>query len=336
MNKVKNQHTLIFGATGFIGSHLLKRLIKSRVQIVAVVRSPEKLNVASKYLTIVKGDLLEPKTYKQYLKDANDIYYLVHAMGQDGSFEKIEQKQASELAKELKKKHKIIYLSGLGKPESEHIRSRQKVGEIFHQSLATSIELRASIVLGAGSLSFEMIHGIARRFPFSVKTYWSEAKCEPIALPDILYTLDNLSKAKFKSGIYEIGCGEVLPYSDLIIRTAKLKNKNMIKIPIPAVPKSLVLEVMRFMLPEYYQTGQHLMGSIEIPTYVKHENILELMGKTPIGIDQALQLAIDESESMIKNDFTWQDKIAEIVSTLPDKHKSKIRLFLKGLQFLRR
>ena len=154
MNKIKNQHTLIFGATGFIGSNLLKRLIKSRIQVVAIVRTPEKVTLKSKYLTIVKGDLLEPSSYRQYLSGAKDIYYLVHAMGQDGSFEKIEQKQANELANVLTKKHKIIYLSGLGKPISEHIRSRQKVGDIFHNSQATSIELRASIVLGAGSLSF--------------------------------------------------------------------------------------------------------------------------------------------------------------------------------------
>ena len=334
MNKTKNQTILIFGATGFIGSHLLDRLIKKRHEVIALARTPSKIKKKSKYLTVVKGDLLEPKTYEQALNKADTIYYLVHAMDKDGSFEDIETKQAQNVASKLRKNQRLIYLSGLGSPESEHIRSRQKVGEIFRNSKAKATELRASIVLGAGSLSFEMIYGIARRFPFSVKTDWSEAACEPVALEDILLTLEKLADNLIDQEICEIGSGEVVPYSDLIIKTAKLLDKNMLKVPIPRVPKSLVLEVMRFMLPEYYQTGQHLMGSIEIPTYVENQNVLDSLGKKPVSINHALQKAIANSDT--SNDFTWQDKIAEIVSTLPDKHKRKIRLFLKGVQFLRR
>ena len=334
MNKTKNQTILIFGATGFIGSNLMDKLIKRRQEVIAVARTPEKIKKKSKYLTVVKGDLLEPKTYEKALEKADIIYYLVHAMDIDGSFEAIEKKQAQNLVRNVRGHQRLIYLSGLGDPNSEHIRSRQKVGEIFANSKAKATELRASIVLGAGSLSFEMIHGIARRFPFSVKTDWSEAACEPVALEDILFALEKLANDLVDYKTCEIGSGEVVAYSDLIIRTAKLMDKTMLKIPIPRVPKSLVLEVMRFMLPEYYQTGQHLMGSIEIPTYVENENVLELLGKKPIGIDQALKKAINESQ--VDNDFTWQDKIAEIVSTLPDKHKKRIRLFLKGVQFLRR
>lgn len=327
MKKNNLSPILIFGATGFVGQKLLEKLILQKKMVIAITRDPKKITRSSKYLTVIKGDLLKPQTYKNILKNVKIVYFLVHAMDQGEDFENLEKKQATYLANLLKKDQKIIYLSGLGKPLSPHIKSRQKVGEIFAASQAQSCELRASIIIGAGSLSFEMIYAIVKRFPLTFSTLWSQSLCQPVFIDDVINTLIKLKNAPYKKNIYEIGGSEKLYYDELIIKVANITKKKMPQVFIKNLSKDLVLKVMAFMLPEYYQTGKHLMGSIEIPTTAQ-QNIL----KDPTPLNQAISKAIKESDQIPQTyHFTWADKVLPILEVLPPSYlvyvKKSFRLF---------
>lgn len=266
-NKI-NDKVLILGATGFVGSHLLKRLLRKGHVIRILTRDPLKIKIKSKRLEVIQGDLNNKKSILNLFQDIDCIFYLVHAMESTLDYEKLEAKQAQNVASLLSKKQKLIYLSGLGEGKlSKHLRSRQKVGKILAKSSAKVIELRASIIIGKGSLSFEMIKAIVNRFPFILQSDWAISPCQPLALEDLLSYLEQSIHLKLRRNkIIEIGGPEIIHYIDLLILYAKLKKLKRPILRIDRFPKHYIPSIMKLFLSDYYEVGHKLLGSIEIPT----------------------------------------------------------------------
>lgn len=271
-NKI-NDKILILGASGFVGSHLLKRLLQKGHCVRVLTRDPSKIKSKSKKLEIVQGDLNDKKTIRHLFENIDCIFYLVHAMESTLDYEQIERKQARNVASLLKKNQKCIYLSGLGVGKlSKHLRSRQNVGKILQKSEAKIIEMRASIIIGKGSLSFELIKAIVQKFPFILQSEWALAPCQPLALADLLTYFEQSITKKFRQNkIFELGGPQVVRYADLLILCAALQNLKRPIISIENFPKRYVLTVMRVFLSEFYEVGHKLLGSIEIPTVASKE-----------------------------------------------------------------
>jgi uncharacterized protein YbjT (DUF2867 family) len=269
---MKKDKILIIGASGFIGSNLLRALEKENHLINVLARTPEKVFTNSENTKVFKGDLDKPETIKDSLIDVGTIYYLAHSMNDDqDEFLTREVKQAKNLSEYLKEDQSIIYLGGIipKKELSTHLKSRLSVGEVFKDSKAKAIEFRASIVIGKGSASYEMIRALVHRLPFIVTAKWASADCQPIALENVI---DYLIQAKdlicTQDEVFNIGGDEILTYKDLILRYAEHKGYRRPEIYIEDFPIKLAQEIMKIIIPEYATISGHLLGSIELDTIV--------------------------------------------------------------------
>ncbi len=265
---------LIIGATGFIGSHLLREFENLKTPIRVMARSTSKVITSEITTEVVFGDLDKKESLKDCLEGIESIYYLAHAMGDDSNdFVAQEIAQAQNLSNYLLPSQKVIYLSGIIPDEelSDHLKARENVGKVLISSKANTVEFRASIVIGDGSASFEIVRAIINKLPVIVSADWSKAKCQPIALKNVLEYLMAASDKKFslKNSIYNIAGTDSIMYEELLTRYASYKKFYRPNIFIPKFPKEVALEVLKYVAMEHYQVGSRLLESIE------HETILE-------------------------------------------------------------
>ena len=183
---------LLTGSTGYVGGRLLKHLENKYSNIRCMVRNPNYLKYrVSSQTEVVFGDVLKKETLFKALKDVSVAYYLIHAMGESNDFEKLESIGAKNFAEAAKKNNvsRIIYLGGLcadNKDISPHLRSRIQVGEILKSSGINTIEFRSSIIIGSGSLSFEMIRALTEYLPFMIMPRWVSVLAQPIFINDLI------------------------------------------------------------------------------------------------------------------------------------------------------
>jgi len=216
-------HVLVTGATGYIGSRLVPELLARGHRVRCLARDPRKLAARGwDGVEVVAGDVLRPETLPAALHGADVAYYLVHSMQTGGpDFARKDHAAArafagAAAAAGLKR---IVYLGGLGSgPElSEHLRSRQETGDALREGKVPVTELRAAIIVGSGSASFEIIRDLARKLPFMVCPRWVRSTCEPVAVRDVLgYLAGVLEEPRTEGRTFEIGGGEALTYADLM------------------------------------------------------------------------------------------------------------------------
>ncbi len=182
---------LLTGATGYVGGRLLKALEKENYQIRCLARRPEFLRPrVAESTQVVKGDVLDQPSLRAAVEGVDSAYYLVHSMGSGGTFEKDDRRAAENFAQTAREAgvRRIIYLGGLGGGPalSPHLASRQEVGRILRESGVPTIEFRASIIIGSGSLSFEMIRALVDRLPVMITPRWVRILAQPIAIEDVI------------------------------------------------------------------------------------------------------------------------------------------------------
>ncbi len=182
---------LLTGATGYIGGRLLRRLEDGPYRVRCLARRPEALStVIAPGTEVVRGDLLRPETLPDAMRDVSTAYYLIHSMASDGDFAREDRMAAENFARAALEAgvRRIIYLGGLGEGShmSGHLESRREVGEILRNSGVPTIEFRASIIIGSGSLSFEMIRSLVEKLPVMLTPMWVHTYCQPIAVDDVL------------------------------------------------------------------------------------------------------------------------------------------------------
>ena len=189
---VKEHVILLTGGTGYIGGRLLSLLERRGLRLRCLARRPENLRPRAASTTeVVRGDVLDPESLPAAFEGVNAAYYLIHSMGTARDFEREDRRAAANFAAAAKQAgvRRIIYLGGLGKPEhglSNHLRSRQETGQVLRASGIQVIEFRASIIIGSGSLSFELIRALVERLPLMVCPKWVSTPTQPIAVEDVL------------------------------------------------------------------------------------------------------------------------------------------------------
>ncbi len=231
---------LVTGATGYIGSRLVPELEALGHQVRCLARDPKKLESRGlRNVEIVKGDVLEPATLLTALAGMQAAYYLVHSMnGSGGGFAEKDRIAARNFAQAAADcgVSRIFYLGGLGDGTglSEHLRSRQESGEILRQGSVPVTELRAAIIVGSGSASFEIIRDLARKLPFMICPRWVSSRCEPIAIRDVLaYLTGVLDEPRTTGRVLEIGGGEIHTYKDLMKICAEVMGRRVWILTVP-------------------------------------------------------------------------------------------------------
>ncbi len=232
---------LVAGASGYIGGRLVPRLEALGHHVVCLVRNPDQLNHPDwENVDIRRGDLLDPASLHNVMQGVDVAYYLVHSMA-DGVHGFIERDYTAagnfgEAAREAGAK-RIIYLGGLGecdKSISPHLKARQQVGDILRRSGVAVTEFRAAIVIGSGSMSFEMIRYLTERLPILFTPKWITTLCQPIAIQNVLdYLIGSLDEPRSVGSIFEIGGPDVLSYEAIMrgYASARQLNRRLVQLP---------------------------------------------------------------------------------------------------------
>lgn len=251
---------------------------------------------------IVKGGLFDRTSLDAALRDVDVAYYLVHSMGSSGSFEEADRQAALNFgqAAHAAGVGRIIYLGGLGRDDealSAHLRSRQEVGGLLRRSGVPVLEFRASIVIGSGSLSFEMIRSLVERLPIMITPRWVNVLAQPIAIQDLLsYLIAALEVPASEYRVYEIGGADQVTYADIMRVYARQRDLRVRMIPVPVLTPYLSSLWLGLVTPLYARIGRKLIESIVHPTVVQDDAALRVFQVRPMGVEEAVRLALVAEE----------------------------------------
>ena len=289
---------LLTGATGYIGGRLLHRLEMEGHSVRCVCRNPEALlSCVSERTEVVRADLCDLDSLLPVMDGVRTAFYLVHSMAADGAFED-EEKIAAEnfaLAAARANVERIVYLGGLAQDEnlSAHLRSRVATGEILRASGVPVIEFRASIVIGSGSLSFEMIRALVERLPVMITPRWVDTVAQPIAIEDVLgYLTAAIDMPGHRSFIFEIGGADVSSYADIMREYARQRDLRRSIIRVPVLTPSLSSRWLGLVTPLYARIGRRLIESVRHPSVVRDWSALTAFSIRPMGIARAIERAL--------------------------------------------
>ncbi len=289
---------LLTGATGYVGSQLLPALTTEGYGVRCLVRNAARLGGYSHSdVEVVEGDLLDEPLVAQTLEGIDAAYFLVHSMGGEGEFAERDRQIAQAFAHHAAQAgvKRIVYLGGLGSGTllSRHLASRQEVGEILRQSGVLTVEFRASIIIGAGSISFEMIRTLVDRLPIMVAPRWVRTLAQPIAIDDVItYLLTGLQIQLDRSTIFEIGGPDRLSYLDLLREYARQRGLRRIILPVPVLTPWLSSLWLGLVTPLQARIGRRLIEGVRNESVVNDPSSLALFAVRPRGVRKAIAEAL--------------------------------------------
>jgi uncharacterized protein YbjT (DUF2867 family) len=313
-----DQRTLVLltGASGYIGGRLLKALEKAGWPVRCLARRPDFLRPRTAPSTkVVQADCLEPNSLPPAMAGVHTAYYLVHSMGSSGQFEDEDRQAAQNFAESARKSgiQRIIYLGGLGNQDqalSAHLRSRHEVAEILRSSGITTIEFRASIVIGSGSLSFEMIRALVQRLPVMICPRWVAVKAQPIAVEDVVaYLMEALELPIEQAGVFEIGGSDQVSYGEIMQEYARQCGLRRWMIPVPVLTPRLSSLWLGLVTPIYARIGRKLVDSMRNPTLVRDRSALTVFRIKPKGLKEAIARALQQEDQQFALTH-WSDALS--------------------------
>lgn len=304
---------LLTGATGYVGGRLLPLLVADGWRVRCLARLPDHLSPrVPAGVEVVQGDLLDAASLSAAMQGVEAAYYLVHSMGATGDFEEQDRIAAENFAAAAHGAgvQRIIYLGGLGENEpdlSAHLRSRHEVGERLRAHAVPVIEFRASIIIGSGSLSFEMIRALVERLPVMVMPRWVRVTAQPIAIGDVLaYLRAALSLKLAGSVMVEIGGPDQVSYGELMREYARQRGLRRWMIPVPLLTPRLSSLWLGLVTPLYARVGRKLVDSLRHPTVVRDDSVQRLFPIRPIGVGEAIARALRNEDSTFAQ-TRWSD-----------------------------
>lgn len=307
---------LLTGATGYVGGRLLRALETAGHRIRCLVRRPDYLrDRVGEGTQVVQGDVLDGASMHAALAGATTAYYLVHSMGSSGAFEDQDRQAAQNFADAARGAgvKRIIYLGGLGESSdrlSAHLRSRHEVGEILRSSGVPVIEFRASIVIGSGSLSFELIRALVERLPIMIAPRWVSVPAQPIAINDLIaYLVAALDVPVDSSRIFEIGGADCTSYGELMREYAHQRGLRRWIIPVPVLTPRLSSLWLGLVTPIYARVGRKLIDSIRHPTIVNDRSALQAFAIQPCGFREAIAAAMHNEDAELA-ETRWSDALS--------------------------
>ena len=320
---------LVTGATGYIGKRLIPLLINNGHEVICVVRDILRADQQLKEETLVsfvEADFLKPDTLSNIPKDLDAAYYLMHSMSNSSNnFEDLE-KQCAENFKsyiESTQTKQVIYLSGITNDNklSKHLSSRKQVEDTLKSKVYATTILKAGIIVGSGSSSFEIIRDLVEKLPVMITPKWLNTKTQPIAVRDVMmYLSKSLGNKKLYNKSYDIFGPEVLTYKDMLLQFAKIRKLKRYIITVPIMTPKLSSYWLYFVTSTSYKLATALVKSMSVQIIGKPSDINQILNIKPLTYSQAVSLAFEkiEQNSIISS---WKDSLISSGNLNKNLHK---------------
>ncbi|MCY4559601.1 MAG: SDR family oxidoreductase [Chloroflexi bacterium] len=307
---------LLTGATGYVGGRLLGVLQHSGYRVRCLARRPENLRSRlSETTEVVQGDLLDRASLVKAMCGQDVAFYLVHSMGSSGDFAEEERQCARNFAEAAREAgiRRIIYLGGLGvdgPDPSDHLSSRRRVGDILRESGVPVIEFRASIIVGSGGVSFEMVRALVERLPVMITPRWVSVAAQPIAINDLLeYLRLAIALPVDDHRIFEIGGADVVSYGALMQEYARLRGLRRVMLPVPVLTPRLSSLWLGLVTPLYARVGRKLIDSLRNASVVTDPAAAEAFPIRPMGVRDAIAAAMRNEDQEVA-ETRWSDALS--------------------------
>jgi uncharacterized protein YbjT (DUF2867 family) len=290
---------LVTGATGYIGGRLVTVLEAAGVRLRCLARQPAALaSRVSPTTEIVAGDLLQPASLDRVLTGIDVAYYLVHSMGAHGDYRDTDRVAARNFGEAARRAgvRRIVYLGGLAtgdEPLSKHLGSRIETGQALRDSGVPVVEFRASVVIGSGSLSFELIRALVERLPVMICPRWVSTLAQPIGIEDVLaYLSAALQLPDSESRTFEIGGADQASYGDVMREYARQRGLKRVMISVPFLTPRLSSLWLGLVTPVYARVGRELIDGLKNRSVVTDPAALAVFPIAPVGLRDAISRAI--------------------------------------------
>lgn len=310
-----NRLILVTGGSGYIGGRLIRALEGTGRRIRCLARTPEFLSPrVARSSQVVQGDVLLPASLQRAMVGVDTAYYLCHSMGSGRAFDDQERRGAENFAEAAHKAgvRRIIYLGilGNGSELSRHLSSRQDVGRILRDSGVPTIEFRASIIIGSGSLSFEMVRALVDRLPVMITPRWVRTISQPIAVEDVIsYLVEALDVPVAGSAVFEVGGAECVSFREILREYARRRGLRRLVIPVPLVTPWLSSLWLGLVTPVYARIGRKLIDSIVHGAVVGNDDAIQTFAVRPRGMKEAVERALaNEDQEMAAT--RWSDALS--------------------------
>ncbi len=298
-DRKKDRLVLVTGASGYVGGRLVPALEERGERVRCLARNPQYL--AGRFCSsteIVAGDVLDRDSLRVALEGVNTAYYLVHSMGSRANFEAQDRIGAQNFARIALQQgvRRVIYLGGLvGDSQlSSHLASRREVGTILASEGPATLEFRASIIIGSGSLSFEMVRSLVNKLPIMVTPSWVRTPTQPIAIEDVIAYLIRGLDVEEGSAVFEIGGPQQVSYGGLMREYARQIGVRRLMIPVPFLSPRLSSLWLGLVTPLYARVGKKLIDGLRNETIVRDDGARERFPVRPLNVRQAMARALEE------------------------------------------
>jgi uncharacterized protein YbjT (DUF2867 family) len=296
-------HILLTGATGYVGGVLLPELERAGHRVRCLARRPGKLAGKTGPLTeVMAGDASDPDDLARACAGIDIAYWLVHSMESGVDFERADRLAAERFAAAAKAAgvKRIIYLGGLGADDdrlSAHLRSRHEVGAILRASGLDVVEFRASIIVGAGSFSFDLVRTLVERLPVMICPAWLATPTQPIAIADVVaYLAAAVDLPPGPPRIFEIGGPDKVSYGAIMREYARQRGLKRLMIPVPVLTPRLSSLWLKLVTPRYSKVGRKLIDGLKNPTVVTSDAATREFSLRPRGLATAVREAAEQED----------------------------------------
>jgi uncharacterized protein YbjT (DUF2867 family) len=306
---------LLTGATGYVGGRLRLALEAAGRPLRCMARRPDHLRDRVGPATeVIAGDVHEPASLGPALRGVDTAYYLIHSMANAGDYAARDREGAEAFAAAARDAgmRRIVYLGGLGRGDrlSPHLASRQEVGRILRESGVSTIEFRASIVIGSGSLSFELVRALVEKLPVMVTPRWVATPTQPIGIEDLIaYLVAALDLETDDSVVYEIGGPDRVSYGDLMREYARLRGLRRTMLRVPVLTPGLSSLWLGLVTPLYAAVGRELIEGVRNETVVHDDRALRDFPVRPRGIREVLARALANEDRELAA-TRWSDALS--------------------------
>ena len=308
---------LLTGSTGYIGKRLLPVLTEQGHHVICCVRDKNRFEKKEYYndnISLFEVDFLKEINPENIPAEFDVAFYLIHSMSSSISeFSEFETDCANNFVSFIKKTNcrQIIYLSGIANaPElSEHLLSRKNVEEILKRSSIPVTILRAGIIVGSGSASFEIIRDLVEKLPVMITPKWLNTKCQPIAIRDVIKFLTGVMlNDKCFGGTFDIGGPEILSYREVLLGYAEVRKLKRFIITLPVMSPRLSSYWLYFVTSTSYKLAVNLVESMKIEVVCRNNDLQKMLNIETIGYKKSVELAFEKIEqNMVLS--SWKDSL---------------------------